>query len=265
MATYQSLSTRFTAKFAPQHSNEPSKRSRCIPPTLSISISSFFGRLSTIVFEPDHALLAGKDDDGSRDLEKSDAKKSPSECASTFESAKKDVDEIKPISGPWKAVIAAAPCRPSRVVHARMTGSKSSISSRSTRRPEPRDFEHLAELPALPPNLRSIRVKHPTVSEHNGAQGVAERRDPVRPRVPDNPQKVEAMDPNLVSWGGPQDPENALNESSGRKWISTLALAYVTFCVNFATSCLTPATKTAATDYGVASEVSGRTRTYSQC
>lgn len=264
---------RLTSLFRPisqlslPRSNRTSHRSlqEAFSPTLSLSIPSFFGRLSTVVPKPDQALLTGKDDEDSADIEKGDAEKSPSVCASTFESTKEDVDEIKPISGPQKAVIAAAPQRPPRAIYARRAVSKSSVSSRSTRRPESRDTEHLAELPALPPNLRSIRVKHPTILEHNSAQEVAERRESMPPPVPSKTQRFEEVKPKLVSWGGLPDPETTLNESSSRRWTSTLALAFVTFCVNFASSCLSPATKTAATEYGVASEVSARTNSCSRC
>ncbi|KAF2172894.1 hypothetical protein M409DRAFT_62553 [Zasmidium cellare ATCC 36951] len=254
---------RLTSLFRPisqlslPRSNRTSNRSfqEAFPPAFSLSIPSYFGRLTSIIPEPDEALLIAKNDEEVGDLEGNNLERSPSECASTFEPAKEEADEIKPISGPQKAVIAAAPQKPPRAVYARRVGSRSSISSRSTRRPESRDTEHLAELPALPPKLRSVRVKQATISEHSSVKHLAERRESIRPPVPSKAQKDEEADPNLVSWSGQQDPENALNWSNSRKWTSTLALAFVTFCVNFASSCLSPAVKTAATEYGVASEV----------
>ncbi|KAK4507035.1 hypothetical protein PRZ48_000769 [Zasmidium cellare] len=254
---------RLTSLFRPisqlslPRSNRTSNKSfqEAFPPGFSLGIPSFFGRLNSIILEPDEALLTANDDEEADDPERDNVERSPSECASAFESAKEEADEIKPISGPQKAVIAAAPQKPPRAVYARRVGSRSSISSQSTRRPESRDTAHLAELPALPPRLRSIRAKQPTILERGSTKDQVERRITIPPPVPAKTAKDEEADPNLVSWDGPQDPGNALNWSNSRKWTSTLALAFVTFCVNFASSCLSAATKTAATEYGVASEV----------
>lgn len=265
-ASEGSASWRLTSLFRPisqysiPRSNRTSNRSfqDALAPPFSLSIPSFFGRLGSIIPEPDTALLAGEEDEEADYAETDVYENSPSDCGSMFESAKEEADAITPISGPKMATIAAAPQRPARAVYARKP-SRSSISSRSTRRPESRDTEHLAELPALPPRLRSVRSKQATIFEDRSLTALPERRITIPPPVPAKSPRVSSadnVDRNLVSWDGPRDPGNAVNWSKSRKWSSTLALGFVTFCVTFASSCLSPATKTAATAFGVATEVS---------
>lgn len=40
---------------------------------------------------------------------------------------------------------------------------------------------------------------------------------------------VESRDPNLVDWDGPDDPENPLNWTTGRKAMMTTSIALITF------------------------------------
>lgn len=40
---------------------------------------------------------------------------------------------------------------------------------------------------------------------------------------------VEPRDPNLVDWDGPDDPENPLNWTTGRKAMMTTSIALITF------------------------------------
>jgi len=42
-------------------------------------------------------------------------------------------------------------------------------------------------------------------------------------------QDVKALDPNIVDWDGPNDPENPLNWSSGLKWGIVATIASITF------------------------------------
>lgn len=263
---------RLTSLFRPisqlslPRSNRTSNRSfqEAFAANFSLSIPSIFGRLGGITPQPDTVLLTANNDEESNYPDTDGLETSPSDCPSMFESANEEADEIRPLSGPQTAVIATVPQRPPRALYAR-SGSRSSTISRSTRRPESRDTEHLAELPALPPKFReTIRSNQATVFEHTTAKRLAERRETIPPPVPAKPQKpsVPPVDatPDLVSWDGPMDPENALNWSKSRKWTTTLALGFVTFCVTFASSCISPATKTAATEYGVALEVRSHKR-----
>jgi len=69
-------------------------------------------------------------------------------------------------------------------------------------------------------------------------------------------KEQEAKDPNLIEWNGPDDPENPLNWPNGKKWRVTMALAFMTFCVTFASSVFSNATIAVAKLYGVSTEVS---------
>lgn len=68
------------------------------------------------------------------------------------------------------------------------------------------------------------------------------------------PQKPR--DPNLIEWDGPDDPENPMNWSNRKKWITTMALGCMTFCVTFASSVFSNATVPVAKLYHVSNEVS---------
>lgn len=66
---------------------------------------------------------------------------------------------------------------------------------------------------------------------------------------------VEERDPDLIEWDGPDDPENPMNWPSSQKWTVTMALAFMTFCITFASSVFSTATQVTATEYGVSVEV----------
>lgn len=66
----------------------------------------------------------------------------------------------------------------------------------------------------------------------------------------------EGNDPNLIEWDGPADPENPLNWKVGKKWMVTVVLGMMTFCVTFASSVFSNATIPVAEEYGVSTEVS---------
>jgi DHA1 family multidrug resistance protein-like MFS transporter len=68
-----------------------------------------------------------------------------------------------------------------------------------------------------------------------------------------NSQKKK--DPNLIEWDGPDDPENPMNWPVTKKWIVTVALGLMTFCVTFASSVFSNATMPTAELFGVSSEV----------
>ncbi|CZR52746.1 probable fluconazole resistance protein [Phialocephala subalpina] len=63
-------------------------------------------------------------------------------------------------------------------------------------------------------------------------------------------------DPNLIEWDGPLDPENPMNWPVSKKWIATIALGLMTFCVTFASSVFSNATIDVAKLYHVSTETS---------
>lgn len=65
----------------------------------------------------------------------------------------------------------------------------------------------------------------------------------------------EELDPNLVSWDGPDDPENPQNWTNARKWWISMVTAGLTFVVSFGSSVFSTATTVTAEEFGVSSEV----------
>jgi hypothetical protein len=81
---------------------------------------------------------------------------------------------------------------------------------------------------------------------------------------PDEQEKAEEVrrqreemtkDPNLVEWDGLDDPGNPMNWKTSKKWIVTIMLGFMTFCVTFASSVFSNATVPTAEEFGVSTEV----------
>jgi hypothetical protein len=62
-------------------------------------------------------------------------------------------------------------------------------------------------------------------------------------------------DSNLIVWNGPNDPENPMNWPLLKKWIITVTFGLITFCVTFASSVFSTATKATSIEFEVAPEV----------
>ena len=54
------------------------------------------------------------------------------------------------------------------------------------------------------------------------------------------------VDPNIVEWTGPDDPENPMNWSFAKKMRITTVTALMTFCVSFASSVFSTASEATA-------------------
>jgi len=72
----------------------------------------------------------------------------------------------------------------------------------------------------------------------------------------DKRKEEPPRDPNLVVWDGPNDLENPMNWPTRKKWIVTLSLGLMTFCVTFASSVFSTGTTAVAAEFGVSTEVS---------
>jgi len=68
-------------------------------------------------------------------------------------------------------------------------------------------------------------------------------------------KETKEKDPNLIEWDGPDDPENPMNWPTAKKWIVTVTLGLMTFCVTFASSVFSNATVPTAELFGVSTEV----------
>lgn len=79
----------------------------------------------------------------------------------------------------------------------------------------------------------------PTMTERRGSYDLegGTQKFPAAKTAVESPSE-EAADPNIVSWDGPNDPDNPLNWSSGLKWSNIAlvsAITFVTFVLLFST------------------------------
>jgi hypothetical protein len=70
-------------------------------------------------------------------------------------------------------------------------------------------------------------------------------------------QVLACVDPvtHIVEWDGEDDPQNPMNFSRSKKWIMTMSLAAITFCVSFSSSVFSTATSVTAEEFGISQEV----------
>ncbi|KAB8356686.1 hypothetical protein FH972_024262 [Carpinus fangiana] len=69
------------------------------------------------------------------------------------------------------------------------------------------------------------------------------------------PSRKSEKDPNLVTWDGPDDPENPKNWPMRRKWIATFVVSSFTFISPVSSSMVAPALAAMSRDLGVHQEV----------
>ncbi|KAK7519643.1 synaptic vesicle transporter [Phyllosticta citriasiana] len=132
------------------------------------------------------------------------------------------------------------------------------------------DFDDEARLkPSYPPSHRSSLqrdveslkrdieiLKRDMDLESQKSPSQSEFRVPPPPPVPAGGEKGGPLvDPNIVGWTGPNDPENPQNFSTRKKWIITLSLSMMTFCITFSSSVFSTATFVAAKEFHVSTEV----------
>lgn len=92
--------------------------------------------------------------------------------------------------------------------------------------------------------------RHDDTDVENGDQsGDNEKAEQLKRKESNN------KDSNLIEWDGPNDPENPMNWPAKKKWIVTIALGLMTFCVTFASSVFADATVPTAELFHVSTEV----------
>ncbi|KAK9455085.1 major facilitator superfamily domain-containing protein [Dipodascopsis uninucleata] len=69
--------------------------------------------------------------------------------------------------------------------------------------------------------------------------------------APNDAQELTEIDPELVTWSGPEDPENPRNWARPRKWRATATIASYTFLGPFSSSILSPAVPKIAGSFNV--------------
>ena len=62
-------------------------------------------------------------------------------------------------------------------------------------------------------------------------------------------------DPNLVTWNGPDDPENPLNWTMKTKWAATVVVSSFTFISPVSSSMVAPAISSISREFGITNEV----------
>lgn len=85
-------------------------------------------------------------------------------------------------------------------------------------------------------------------------EGVVNERDVEAPL-----EKIKSSrsikDPNLVTWNGPDDPENPKNWTKGQRWAATLVVSSFTFISPVSSSMVAPAISSIASDFNITNEV----------
>ena len=94
------------------------------------------------------------------------------------------------------------------------------------------DQGHDADLPtneeeSIPAEQSSSRATTEVEAEKDLEAGVRERPSTVK-EVAEAQPAAEAVDPNIVSWDGPDDPANPLNWSEKLKWSNIAVISSIT-------------------------------------
>ncbi|KAK9495947.1 major facilitator superfamily domain-containing protein [Lipomyces doorenjongii] len=76
-------------------------------------------------------------------------------------------------------------------------------------------------------------------------------RDEGEMSAPNDAQELADIDPELVTWDGPEDAENPRNWVRSKKWRATIAISVYTFLGPFSSSILSPAVPKICESFGV--------------
>ncbi|KAF8980584.1 MFS polyamine transporter [Cyathus striatus] len=127
-------------------------------------------------------------------------------------------------------------------------------SSKPSRKPSA-ERDHHAQDPDMTPLEREI-TRHETEFEQYGGDDIHEPEPKTPPtQIPSFlPQKK--VDPNQVTWDGPDDPANPQNWSRGYKWLITATCIIMSVNVTFASSAPSSAALRIKAEFGTSSEVS---------
>ena len=96
----------------------------------------------------------------------------------------------------------------------------------------------------------------PTESKQQCLSLPSARRTPSRTsRLKHSPSRRSVKDPNLVTWDGPDDPENPHNWPKHRRWASTILIAMFAFIAPMASTMVAPALDTIADEFDIRSDI----------
>jgi len=77
----------------------------------------------------------------------------------------------------------------------------------------------------------------------------------IKRKLVHTPSRRSVRDPNLVTWEGPDDPEDPHNWPKHRRWASTLLIASFAFIAPMASTMVAPALDTIAAEFDVQSDI----------
>lgn len=89
----------------------------------------------------------------------------------------------------------------------------------------------------------------------NHASTTAVGGDEEEATIEEQMQSQPPADPKIVTWNGPDDPENPKNFTWFRKWLIVVSTAVMTFWVSLASSIFSSTVNVTAREFGVSSEV----------
>jgi DHA1 family multidrug resistance protein-like MFS transporter len=120
----------------------------------------------------------------------------------------------------------------------------------------------MVNMPPDPTTASSITSSHHVDSENEQQDWSAEttakdiekdaEMSQNRPVGPPGPPET---DPKVVTWTGPDDPENPQNWSKKTRWFYTMVLALMTWTVTFASSVFSTGTRPVMAEFGISEEV----------
>ncbi|KAG5761438.1 hypothetical protein H9Q72_010467 [Fusarium xylarioides] len=115
-----------------------------------------------------------------------------------------------------------------------------------------RDISYDSSRSSRPRPLPSL-AEDPDVASQSD-QSTKSSEDLERHPVPEPLLLPEDEDPNLVTWGGPDDPSNPHNWTKRKKWLSTILVSCFTFISPVSSTMLAPALPDLAKEFKISSE-----------
>jgi multidrug resistance protein len=123
------------------------------------------------------------------------------------------------------------------------------------------DFDHAypSEIPMSHSQLPRTYTNSfglPTESKHQSLLLPSIERKPTQSsKLRHTPSRRSTKDPKLVTWEGPDDPDNPHNWPKHRRWASTLLIAMFAFIAPMASTMVAPALDTIADDFDIESDI----------
>jgi multidrug resistance protein len=123
------------------------------------------------------------------------------------------------------------------------------------------DFDHAypSEIPMSHSQLPRTYTNSfglPTESKHQSLLLPSIERKPTQSsKLRHTPSRRSTKDPKLVTWEGPDDPDNPHNWPKHRRWASTLLIAMFAFIAPMASTMVAPALDTIADDFDIESGI----------